>query len=364
MKPIRPPSNFFGLLALLLGGCAVYAPRGSAIDSAQSFVATPDFNGVVLISDDARARPFVRAHGVANAESGVATTVQTRYQVGSISKWLTTLVVLRLVDEGQLTLDAPIGNWLPSLPPETAQGVTLRHLLSNTSGIPNGLMAAFRKDRSIVDQPMSTEQAALRFGSDALQAKPGERWDYSFTNWVLVRAVVERARGKSFEAVVDEQLIRPLRLSDTGIPKGTAFTDVPNAAIAYKALAPVPQRKMDSVPTYVAASGTFYSTAEDLRRAADAVYEGDYLSADSRTALSTILVSEQNYALGGRVKTISLAGRERQVAWETGAMGGFKTLLVHVPGDGKTVVILNNTDKSQSDLDNAAERFLQAMYAQ
>lgn len=362
MKSIKSIFQVVALLALSLGGCAGNPPRGQAIDAAQSFIMAPDFDGVVLIADGAKSKPFVRAHGVANAESGVAATAKTRYQVGSISKWLTTLVVLRLVDEGKLTLDAPVGTWLPSLPPETARGVTLRHLLSNTSGIPNGLMAAFRKDRSIAELPMSTEQAALRFGSDPLQSKPGERWDYSHTNWVLVRAIIEQASGKSFETVVDEQLIRPLHLADTGIPAGTDFTEVPHAAMAYKALTPTPQRKMDSVPTYVAASGTFYSTAAELRRVADAVYEDDYLSADSRKALSTVLVPEQNYALGGRVKTLSLAGRERQVAWETGAMGGFKTLLAHVLDDGRTVVILNNTDKSQSDLDNAAERFLQAMY--
>lgn len=364
MKPIRSISPSLVTLVLLLGGCAGHAPRGHAIDSAQSFIMAPDFNGVVLIADGPGAKPFVRAHGVANAEAGIMATEQTRYQVGSISKWLTTLVVLRLVDQNKLTLDVPIGTWLSSLPPETAQRVTLRHLLSNTSGIPNGLMAAFRKDRSIADQPMSTEQAALRFGSEVLQSKPGERWDYSHTNWVLVRAIIEHASGKSFEAVVNEQLIRPLHLTDTGIPTGTGFTDVPHAAVAYKALTPTPQRKMDSVPVYVAASGTFYSTAADLKRVADAVYERSYLSADSRKALSAVQVAEENYALGGRVKVLPLSGRDRQVAWETGAMGGFKTLLVHVPGEGRTVVILNNTDKSQADLNDAAERFLRETYLQ
>ncbi|WP_225410674.1 serine hydrolase domain-containing protein [Stigmatella hybrida] len=347
-------------LVLWLSGCATNAAHRRVAGEVDALTARPDFHGVVLVAAGRGQAPYLRAHGMANAEAGVAATAATRYQIGSVSKWLTSIVVLRLVERGTLGLDTPIGQWLPALPEQTRERVLLRHLLSNTSGIPNGVMEAYKKDRSMALRQLSAAEAARTYGSGALQAVPGAAWDYSLTNWVLVRALLEQANGKSFEQTVEEELLGPLKLKDTGLPAGS-FADVPGAAMGYTALQPVPQRKLEPVPAYAAASGTFYSTAEDLRRIAEAIDGGGFLSADSVRELSTVTVPEARYALGGRVETVLLGGRNREVTWETGQLGAFKSVVAHVPGGGATVVILNNTNLPQSELGAAAQRLLQAI---
>ena len=354
------------LMAIIGGGRTADAkPIHAAVEAAKAFVEAEAFNGVVLIAGDADAPAFTLAHGIANAETNTVATPETAYHIGSISKWFTTLVALRLVDRGELTLDAPLGPWLPALPEETATRVQLVHLLSNASGIPDGVMAAFREDRRIVDLPLSARQAAERYGRGALQWTPGEGWDYALTNWVLVRAILERATGRSFETLIDEEIIRPMGLQHTGVPVRNRLGEAPGVAAAYAALTPEPKRNMPPVPTYAAAAGTLYSTAEDLRRAADIVYEGTFLSSGALQDLSTVRVAEQDYALGGRMRRVAMGAGvpDLRVPWETGAMGGFKTLLAHVPGDGVTIVILNNTDRSQSSLNELAEQLLRAIYA-
>jgi CubicO group peptidase (beta-lactamase class C family) len=345
------------LLAVAATAVPVHVARG-----ASSTAPWPgqDFSGVVLARNGTHAPARTSVHGFADAGRRHPVTADTRFQIGSVSKWVTTLAVLRLVDRGQLSLDQPIRTYLPALHTDAADKVTLRYLLSNTSGIPDGAMHAFRQNPATARLAMSKAQAALRFGNGPLQFTPGQRFDYSVTNWIIVAAIMEKVAGKPFARIIDDELARPLHLEGTGVPAGS-FLHAQKAAVAY-ADAAATAVKMGPVPDFAAASGTIYSTAGDLARLAAATYEGKLLSPDSRAALLTVESTEDNYALGGRVRRLKLGGKPRDVAWESGTIGGFKTLLVHVPGDGKTIVILNNTNISQGSQADMAEAMLDKLY--
>jgi D-alanyl-D-alanine carboxypeptidase len=270
---------------------------------------------------------------------------------------MTTIVALRLVDRKIITLDKPMGYWLPDLPSATKNRVTLRHLLSNTSGIPNGVMDSYRKDPVKTSMDMPADEAAYIYGSGALNAEPGKVWDYSLTNWVLVRAILEKASGKSFSSLISDELVRPLKLEGTGISSAD-FEDTPLAAVGYTSLSPLPQRKANPIPSYAAASGTFYSTVDDLRHVANEISQGSFLSASSRRELTTVHVPNQGYALGGRVVSLSEASN-RKIYWEPGETGMFRAVLGYDPANGACVVILNNTGMSPDDLGGAAKQTLQ-----
>jgi D-alanyl-D-alanine carboxypeptidase len=326
----------------LLSGCASLAnmTTGPIIERHVQ----KDYSGVVAVRKNAHSPLVTRASGLALREQPQANTEDTRFMIGSISKWISTVTVLRLVDMGKLDLDAPIARHLPELP--AANGaVTLRQLLSNRSGIPNGVSNALRKDPSVGNLDIGPVEGALRFGADPLNAKPGEKWDYSATNWVLVAAVVERANKKPFAETVEELVLTPAGVRDTSFAE-TGYEDAVGMAVAYGTSG---ARKTPPAPPMVAASGTLYSTARDLVAVADAVYSTKLLSDKSRKALSTIHVQSEEYALGGRVRTIATKSGPRTLAWESGVSGGYKSLLAYDPQDGRAVVLLNNTDMQQSD---------------
>ncbi|RJG17745.1 serine hydrolase domain-containing protein [Massilia cavernae] len=317
------------------------------------------FSGVVLLRGGNSNAATARAYGLRNIERRLPVETGTRFQVGAISKWITAVAVLRLVDQGKLDLDARVGAYLPELPEHIAYKVTLRHLLSNTSGVAGGAMDEYEKDKAVAELKLTYLDASLRFTAGEPRFAPGRGWEYSPAGWVVVAAVIERVTGTSFAQAIDRLVLRPAGAHSTGVP-AMPLDKIPGTGMAYAA--GTRQVKMPTHLAYAAASGTIYSTAADLGRIAETVYETDLLSEESREELSSIEVAEQDYALGGRVKTLELGGLPRTVAWESGATGGFKSLLAWVPGEGKSVIILNNTDMPQEEQARAAEALLRTLY--
>jgi len=334
--------SLLGLAALsALCACAAIPPPPALTPGMLDAHLAPGYNGVVLVRAGRATPPLVQAYGKAQFETPVALTAESRFMIGSVSKWITAVTVLRLVEQGKLALDRPITAWLPELPAASG-AVTLRTLLSNTSGIENGLALAIKRDRSPERLTIAPLAAALRFGSGPLTFAPGTKFDYSVTNWLIVAGIVERVTGEAFTRTVTRLVLEPAAARDTGFADAQAAA-MARMAIAYDATGTT--RKMMPAPPMVAASGTLYSTAGDLVRIADAVYGSDLLSAASRRELLTVQHAPEDYALGGRIKGVGA----RVFAWETGVSGGHKTLLAYAPADGRAVVLLNNTDMAQSE---------------
>jgi dipeptidyl aminopeptidase/acylaminoacyl peptidase/CubicO group peptidase (beta-lactamase class C family) len=153
------------------------------------------------------------AYGVLNADTGVETTATSVFQIGSISKVWTATVVQQLVDEGRLELDAPITDVLPELvlsDPGTTAKVTMRHLLTHTSGIDGDVFT----DTGRGDDCLEKYVAGLR---DVAQNHPlGATWSYCNAGFVLAGRVIEKLTGGTWDAAVRERVITPLGLRRTG----------------------------------------------------------------------------------------------------------------------------------------------------
>jgi CubicO group peptidase (beta-lactamase class C family) len=342
------------LLALGALSACVAGPSAAPPATLLAAAIAPDYNGVVMVRARRGAVPLLGAYGQARFDAPCPVLPDTRFMVGSVSKWITAVAVLRLVEQGRLDLDKPVTTWLPELP-AASRAVTLRALLSNTSGIENGLGLAMKRDRSPTGMRISPLEGALKFGSGPVIFPPGSNFDYSVTNWLLVGGIVERATGEPFTSVVTRLVFEPAGVRDTGFVDHDS--SAPRLAIAYDASKAA--RKVTPSPPMVAASGTIYSTASDLVKLADAVYGDALLSSTSRKELLTVRYAAEEYALGGRVK--QRAGRA--LAWETGVSGGYKTLLAYAPDSGRAVVLLNNTDMQQSEQARIGLALLDAMSA-
>ena len=344
------------VVAMLLVG--LQASAASPEEVISRFVASNDFNGVILVARD-EGLVHLGAYGHSDAEARTPTAFSTRYQLGSISKYVASLVVLKLVDEGTLSLTRPISDYLPDYREDVGRKVTLHHLLSHTSGVPNDVIAAFRKDRSMasVELPMAT--AVERYASGALQFEPGARFDYSQSNWILVRAIIERVSGQSYEENV-RRLLAPVELKDTGIFVGD-FSAIPASAMGYTSVKPAPVRSSVPTPAFMAGAGGAFSTATDLLTLTRALHEGKLVSRESLQKLWTPYVADEGYAYGGRVKTLTLGGREERVAWNSGSSGPFKTRVSRVMSNGLTVIVLSNTSADMGKLGALTEEILQTL---
>ena len=322
---------------------------GSAADRAvEAFLKIQPFQGVVLIGKAGKPI-YSRTVGFADIEAKKPAALDTPYVIASISKWLTSIGLLRLAEAGKLDLDAPITRYLTDYRADTGAKVTLRHLMTNISGVPNGFSTWTKAnpDPDLFKKTFTTAQAVKLWCSGDLAFEPGTRFDYVLTNWVVITAIIEAVTGKTYAEAMVELVIGPLGLTRT------TPADPADIAISYRTLEPLARGDNQRFP-FFAASGGYVSTAPDLLKAAHAVFDGGFLPPARKKALLTVGWPEQEYALGGRVKTLFADGLPRVFAWETGRAAGYRSVLGHRFDDQTTVVLLNNTSITQKAMDEFA----------
>ncbi len=149
-------------------------------------------------------------YGLANLELEVAATDRTLYEIGSISKQFTAEAVMLLAQERRLSLDDPIGKYLPAVPPAWSQ-ITIRHLLSHTSGLHDWEAAALLSYR----REYTPQEYIELIGKQPLDFPPGTRWSYTNSSHPLLGVIIERVSGKSYEQFVAERIFGPAGMTDT-----------------------------------------------------------------------------------------------------------------------------------------------------
>jgi CubicO group peptidase (beta-lactamase class C family) len=206
-----------------------------------------------------------RGAGVADLENAVPATPATVYDIGSISKGLTAVAVLQLVEQGKVGLDDPIRKFVPSFP-DKGSTITVRHLLTHRSGIRHYREPEFpgTPGDENVKPYASLAEAITLFKDDPLLYAPGERSSYSSFAVNLLQGVVETAAALPFEEYMKTHVWGPAGMSSTGF-------DVPERIVAHRARSyRVVDERMTNAPygdlTYKFASGGMISTVEDLVR--------------------------------------------------------------------------------------------------
>nr|WP_314544030.1 serine hydrolase domain-containing protein [uncultured Massilia sp.] len=350
----------FAGLAALAGVARVHAGPVTRHDAA--LAGYPDFNGTLVVGKGAELL-FGRALGRADPQAGTPMTLDTRFETGSVSKWIAAMIVMKLVDQGKLALDEPILRYLPHYRADTGARLTLRHLMSHSSGVPNDVMAARKADPKAMPARLDQMDAVRRYASGDLAFAPGTAWDYAHSNWLIVQAIVEHVSGRRYCNCVAAWLTEPLGLRDSGIFDGESSA-VPGMAVAYASEAPPWVRKVSAIPDYLAMAGGFYSSAPDMLRLMDGVLAGDrILSPASRATLMQVQRPAQHYALGGRTRVETIGGKEREAAWEDGSNGGFRLVARRVLADGVSVIVFNNTSYDHRRLGELASAVMEAVYA-
>lgn len=349
-------------LATLLLACAfpALADCGDCAAVARRFAAKEDFTGVVLVGHGDKI-DYAETFGLADVGTGRVITTDTPFETGSISKWIAAIVVMRLVQQGQLTLDEPISTYLPDYRRDNGTKLTLRHLMTHASGVPNDVDEAIKRDPATRELSLDNAEAVHRFASGGLRFEPGTDWDYSHSNWLLVKAIVERVTGRDYASLVDGYVIQPLALHHSGVYSGSSLA-VSGMARGYRQLAPQAEPLDKPTPNYMVLAGGFYASANDLFVVMNGLFAGKILSVESTHTLMTVERPAQHYALGGRTKTLDVAAKSHPVAWEYGSNGAFRVLAWRTLDDGHTVIVMNNTSFDHMKIGELGTAMLEASY--
>jgi CubicO group peptidase (beta-lactamase class C family)/pimeloyl-ACP methyl ester carboxylesterase len=213
-----------GLVALSMlvavGGAQDHAGVAAAIPGAVDGIVEAAmrehlFPGVSVAVLHAGELIVARGYGWADRESGAPATAATVYPIGSISKPFTAAAVTRLVEQGRIGLDDPVTRFLPASP-EAWRAVRVRHLLQQTSGIPDFFaMPGFEAMEQGAPERFSRDDVVALFRDAPLLFSPGERWAYSNSNYTLLGLILEAVTGRPFGEYLETEVLRPLGLEAT-----------------------------------------------------------------------------------------------------------------------------------------------------
>lgn len=283
--------------------------------------------------------------GNASLRPTEAVEPDTRFVVGSITKTFVAATVLQLAEEGVLELDEPLRNWLPDYP--RSRRITLRMLLNHTSGVFNYFEHPLYE--SLVFGRPSHEWTPAEILSEFQRDPyfgPGNGFRYSNTGFILLGLVIEAATGNSLGDELRTRFFEPLELSGTYFQGDGAQPDAAHGYLRTTGGHRLVTGESDYRPTTSAATvawtaGAIVSTAEDISRWAHALYGGDVLSEESRTALTDYVSSPYSrgtYGLGTRTRLIEGA----RAFGHTGSLRGYMAAVWYFPENGVSVAVLTN----------------------
>ncbi len=306
----------------------------------------PGLSAAVAVADEVI---WTDGFGVADLEHDAPVRAETVFRIASISKPITATAVMQLVERSRVSLDDPIQKYVPAFPPKGEQTITIRHLLTHTSGIRHYQGDEFNH-RGSYD---SLEAAIEIFKDDPLLFSPGTKYSYSTYAYNLLAGVVERASGLTFEQYLREHIWTPAGMSATRlehpdqIVKGRARPYVRAGGASGRVVnAPFADLSIKW------AGGGIISTAADLVRFHIALDAGKLLKAETLTLMYTPYRfadgSLSTYGLGWSVIAMPLVANGPSTTWiaHSGGATGGTTYLLRNPRGKLAVAILTNVQSA------------------
>jgi CubicO group peptidase (beta-lactamase class C family) len=354
------------LIMLLLGGTAVaQEPTAAKIDAIFAPLADGKTPGLaVLVRKDGRT-VFQRGYGVRDLRSLQRNDGVTDFRLASFTKQFTAMAVMLLVHDGKVRYDEPLTEIFPDFP-QYARAITLRHLLTHTSGLPDYEDAMDSHEWTPEHQIQDEDVLTLLERQPAPQFTAGKSWAYSNSAYVLLGLVVAKVSGEPFGQFLEDRIFKPLHMTGTlAYRKGS--NSVPHRAYGHSRKDGAFVETDQSSTSATLGDGGVYSNLTDLAKWDAALQNHTLLKEEEMSAaLTPVKLGD-----GGQTSWPSAPGGDnlnpgkpvvygfgwfldpylgRERRWHTGSTQGFRTVIERFPTEKLTVVVLCN----RTDLDAAA----------
>jgi CubicO group peptidase (beta-lactamase class C family) len=289
-----------------------------------------------------------------NKTRQVNNTPDTHYGIGSISKTITAVLIMQLVEQGKLKLTDSIGQYLPKLSKVKGESITIHHLLSHRSGLPNYFeipgwtTGAFDKSLSLDEFNQVIYQLPLKFA-------PGSDYEYSNSGYFLLGRIIEAVTKKPYSLVLQQQILVPAKMQNTGVQLNRAIPN--NLATSYQFSATNGMQEKQINIELFRAAGDLYSTSADIFRFEQALYDETLLTKESKSILFN---KDRSY--GWNQFSVELDGQMRNLFSYSGQLLGFNAILTRIPSDKVTVILLGNIATSYHERMNITGEILNEIY--
>lgn len=305
------------------------------------------FNGSVLIGRKGQVL-LRRDYGMASFENGVPITSKTRFKLFSTTKHFTATAIMLLEDQGKLAVSDPLGKFFPEFPAEW-QSVTIRQLLTHSSGIPDFTETLLGV--AMPTQAGSVVEAAKALKDKALTTPAGERFAYSNAGYTILGGVVERASGTPYERYVVDHILVPSGMARSGVEQGVFDLSrnpppdfgsrvVSDLATGYNGL-PRLLTATTSKMYVIQGAGGIYSTTDDLWNYDNALRQGAPIPKSTQQRMIDGAFSPPDMAKIGYGWLIRQR-HGRQLISHSGGNNGFAIEYARVPSEEICAIILSN----------------------
>ena len=339
------------ILVFLIGTLAAGSPQirsaGSldpaAIDRAvEAEMARQKIPGLAVAVVKKGQPVVLKGYGLANVEHNVPVTPETIFQSGSVGKQFTSAAAMLLVEDGKLALSDPVTKFFPDAP-EPWKRITVRHLLTHTSGLPDYTagMVDYRRDYS--------EEDLLKFAYGLkLEFEPGARWNYSNTGYIVLGIVIRKAGGKFYGDVLKERVFTPVGMKTARVISEEDI--VPHRADGYRLVqGELKHHEWVAPRLNTTADGSLYLSLNDMLAWDAALRTGRLLKAESwnHVFAPVALNSGKTYPYGFGWQVGDFVGRRAQR--HGGAWQGFQTHIARFPDDDLSIIVLANLAQSNPE---------------
>jgi D-alanyl-D-alanine carboxypeptidase len=278
-----------------------------------------------------------QGYGLANVETGSPITAETVFKIGSLSKPIIAMGIMLLVEEGKISLEDRASRFLDGTP-ETWKDISIRNLLSHTSGI---VREAPGFDRARIQTNAEVIKTAYPV---ALGFRPGDKYEYCNVGYFVLAEIIDRVSGQPWSEFLANRIFTPLGMASTRTT--TVDEIIPNRSNGYGFGAIGSKKLMNArVTLAVRPCGAFLSTLADLIKLEAALNGKEFLKPETRRAMWTPFRfnngKDSMYGLGWRVEDINGVKR----IGHAGNLDGFKSFFARFPDNGLTIITLTNLDQ-------------------
>lgn len=313
----------------------------------KSYASNNNFNGTILVKKQGEVI-FNQSFGLADRKSNARNTNNTQYAIASITKLFTSVLILQLASEHKIDLNATINHYLKNYNNlDSGDNITIHHLLTHTSGLENCEKKRTKNSvlPDIYSDDISIDAIIKKYCSGPIINEVGTVFDYNNGDYIILGKIIEEVSNKTFLEVLNERIIIPLGLENTGLI--TNETDFLKLAKTYKWNKDLNDYIKDIDRHYqnYFASGAMYSTAQDLMRFSYALFNGKLLNKQKLNLLLRTYPETKDYGYGLWVNYYTYGRSVSQVAQRYGRIWGINTLISHFIDKDITVIVLANTNK-------------------
>ena len=315
------------------------------------------FDGSVLVAENGKII-YQDAFGMANREWNIPNTVDTKFMIGSVSKPITATLMLILVQKGLVSLEKTIENYLPEFKNKPAAKVTIKQLLSHTSGIPNYDIIKDFFPR-ISRQNFSREDYIKIYKDSLLAFVPGTRYLYSSWGYFTLGYIIEKVTGKSYAQVMKAEIFDKTNMQNSGSYLHTDIVSNRASGYDYGFGEFVSADFRDQSNTM--GTGDIYTTVGDLFKFHMGIANNKLLNNDLTKEMFTPGIRPARYGYGWFNQNFRYTATDSVKAnYHLGSTEGFISFMIRIPETNSMVVILCNS--APTDFFGITKNLLKVLY--